>query len=400
MKISIKELEKDKFLIKTKLESKLNYESLMKAKTDYHAKRPPRPCGLTIHPGIGCDMGCTYCYIEDMGFDYTSVKPYGLRGEELAYSLIINDYFFPGLKGTYLAFGSVTEPFHQIVVNKTIEFLKAIDTWLKNPCQFSTKFYLTEELVEHLKGLSIPLCPLITIITLKYSRKLEPKAPDVEKRLESMRILRKHGFKPFLFFRPIIPGINDNEAEEIFKLSKEAGAYGVVLGGLRITIRILGRLKKLGFDLTEIKRRIPRKLIPKLRGTNQIPIIVDDIKIKLSKIAKELGLIPFKAACCANTYNIFLQKNVRIPCFGLCFITNYCVNCPVNCKDIKIEIDLDEVKEYIERKMQIKVKSIETKGFDIIAEVRRISTSKLKKHSKNLKLLESIYRRRIILLPS
>ena len=48
------------------LEALLSPEERREALRDHHAKRPPRPCGITIHTGIGCPLGCAYCYIYDM----------------------------------------------------------------------------------------------------------------------------------------------------------------------------------------------------------------------------------------------------------------------------------------------------------------------------------------------
>ncbi|MGC8994056.1 MAG: radical SAM protein, partial [Pyrobaculum sp.] len=39
--------------IKT-LEERLAREEILEARRDHHAKRPPRPCGITIHTGVGC----------------------------------------------------------------------------------------------------------------------------------------------------------------------------------------------------------------------------------------------------------------------------------------------------------------------------------------------------------
>ncbi|MEM4497864.1 MAG: radical SAM protein, partial [Nitrososphaerota archaeon] len=46
----------------------LDERELEVARRDPHARRLPRPCGLTVHTGLGCKFGCLYCYIYDMGF--------------------------------------------------------------------------------------------------------------------------------------------------------------------------------------------------------------------------------------------------------------------------------------------------------------------------------------------
>jgi len=57
-----------KVVVARRLEALIGAEAAGRARRDHHARRPPRPCGMTIHTGIGCSMGCIYCYVPDMGF--------------------------------------------------------------------------------------------------------------------------------------------------------------------------------------------------------------------------------------------------------------------------------------------------------------------------------------------
>ena len=394
--LSFRELEWKKLVLKSKVESRMSHESTIRAMTDYHAKRKPRPCGLTIHPGIGCNLQCTYCYIEDMGFNFKSIKPYGLRGNELVYSLLNNLYFFPTIHGTYLAFGSITEPFHPLIKEKTITYLTAVNNWLGNPCQISTKFYINESTASKLSSLrEITINPLITVVTVRKLKVLEPYAPSIESRLETIRLLRESGLKPMMFLRPLIPGVNDDEIEDLIHLGKEAGVYGVVIGGLRVTTRILERLEKSGINTKEIRKRI----LGTPSGSKQIPVMTDDLKDKAIEIAKEKGLIPFRSACCANTYNLMLQKNLRIPCPSLCFLRGFCTNCPVNCIQIDVKIDEEDVIYAVNKVFKLKLHAVDISDFNVYLYAERLSKSKLKKLSRNLKVLEPIFRKRMKLIP-
>lgn len=332
--LKIKEIIFKKIMLREKLKEKMNIQSIRKARADPHAKRKPRPCGLTIHSAIGCPNKCAYCYIQDMGFDFIEAKPYGLTGRELIYALLSNPYFLPSKWGTFLAFGSISDPFNRNVTPKTMEYLKSIES-LGNPCQFSTKAYISSETAYRLSKMKIPINPLVTIITIKKAIQIEPNAPPISKRLETIRNLSKNKLKTILFLRPIIPGVTDNEIEEIFKEAKRAGAIGVVIGGLRITKKIIERLKNSNINLKPILQRIKHKQI----SEKQAYIRTSDLKREAITRAKKHGLIPFNSACCANAYN------ANVPCINLCWLRGQCTKCPNNCPSKIPQVEEKDVQE-------------------------------------------------------
>jgi len=391
MKISLTELYARRELLRNELAIKIGKESISKAINDYHAKRKPRPCGITVHSVIGCSSGCIYCYIPDMGFSNLHPMPYGLTKEELVLSLLSNKYFFPTVKGTYLAFGSVGEPFHPVGILKTISYLEAVTSFLGNPIQVSTKMKIASDAYPRLGRLkTYPVNILVTIVSLKYAEILEPSAPSPEQRFNVIRNLKDEGFKPILFFRPVIPGVNEEEAEEIFEKARESGAVGVVIGGFRITRRILSNLRRAGIDISDIKNRI------KTRPNGQTPVYTNDIKQKLVEISREKNLIPFLSACCANTYNIMATTGLRIPCANLCFINKkFCTNCPVNCKNIKIEVDEEEFKNSFYRMLNVKPDEVNVKQHSINVQVKK-RKRRLLRRKAIIKTMESIYRKKII----
>lgn len=393
--ISLKDIIYEKIKLKYEIGGKLSYEDRIKAERDWHAKRPPRPCGLTLHSAVGCPFRCAYCYIQDMGFNFSSIKPYGLRGLELAYSLLVNPYFIPGLHGTYIAIGSISEPFHKVAVDRTLEYIHTISKYLGNPLQFSSKAYISEELIKRLVSITKVISPLITIVTFKLSDKLEPLAPSPQRRLDSLRNLRKGGLKPALFYRPIIPGVNDEleEAERIFRSAKEAGAVAVVLGGLRLTATIVRRLSNLNLDLSKVLSRVKGEI----KGSKQVSVNLSDLKENLINVAREVGLIPLKAACCATTLSLYLTEGIKIPCFGLCYSKdNLCTKCPVNCWKYLPKVDLNEVKEYFRRYLSNGLREVNVKDFTIEIEVNnKKSKNRILRKRSYLKIIETIYRREV-----
>lgn len=279
--------------LRRELESRLSPRERKEALMDSHARREPRMCGLTVHPGRGCSFGCRYCYIEDMGFTGPPTVS-NLSGLQLAYALLSNPYFLPSREGTLLAFGSVTEPFLPKVRERTLEYLRTVRELLGNPAQVSTKCYLNQEdsfkLVEADPGLSV----LVTIPTMDRASEVEPLAPKPELRFLTMRNLSRL-VHVALFLRPLIPGIAEEEGPRILEIAKESGARGVVFGTLRVTPRIMERMRGIGI------RHLEDLLSDRnLRSGRQVPIDASLTKSLLTRMAAGLGLRVFPAACSAN----------------------------------------------------------------------------------------------------
>ena len=276
--------------LKKEIESKLDFSQIEKVKKDHHSRRKPRPCGMTIHTGIGCPIGCRYCYIYDMGFP-GKASPYPLSGIELVYALTLNPYVVLGEGGTMFALGAVTEPFLRETKERTFEYLKVLGK-LKNPIQISSKLTLSDEDCLKIREYTPHISFLMTIVAINNYKILEPNAPKPEDRIETMAKLIKHGIHVSLFLRPIIPGMSDRDANEILEICKSIGVKVIVLGTLRITKNIFKKLLSIGINLSN--------RITKLSDKEQIPIKGHDLKMYIRKIAEKKGFIVYDAACGAN----------------------------------------------------------------------------------------------------
>ncbi|MCS7103529.1 MAG: radical SAM protein, partial [Candidatus Korarchaeum sp.] len=244
--VDLLELKRD---LKRELEGLLSSKERRETLMDSHSKREPRMCGLTVHPAVGCNFGCRYCYVEDMGF-VRAPSVSKLNGLQLAYALLSNPYVLPSKRGTMLAFGSVTEPFLPRVKLRTLEYLRTVKEILGNPVQVSTKSHLNQDDSSKLTEIDPELSVLVTIATLTHAIEIEPFAPKPELRFLTIENLVRYRLHASLFLRPLIPGIAE-EGYRILELAKDSGARGVVLGTLRVTPRILERLREAGVDIPE-----------------------------------------------------------------------------------------------------------------------------------------------------
>jgi len=278
-----------------RLEGRLAPGEAVEARRDHHARRPPRPCGMTIHTGVGCSMGCLYCYVPDMGFPMRP-RPYPLTPAQMAYALAVNPYVLP--RSTLAAYGSVTEPFLPETRERALGYIREVRRWLALPSQVSTKAVLDPGLAGALRAADPDISVLVTVVALgEWARRLEPGAPPAEERIEAAGAAARAGLKVALFVRPIIPGVTDRQAGEIFELAAEAGIRYAVLGTLRVTPGILERLSRAGVDPGAIESRLPRRP----RGPrDQVTIRGGDLKAAVAAEARARGIEVLPAACSHN----------------------------------------------------------------------------------------------------
>ncbi|RLI39151.1 radical SAM protein [Candidatus Bathyarchaeota archaeon] len=367
----------------SKLASLIGPEGVSNALSDPHSRRPPRPCGLTVHPGRGCPTACLYCYVGDvLGTGPSEPRPTPLSGLEMAYALAANPYFVPGRMGTFLAMGAICDPFHPSLIGRTLEIMRSVASHLGNPLQFSTKMPIDASLAREIPRRS-PISPLVTLITLEKAEELEPNAPPPWERLEAMRELRKAGLKPMLFLRPIIPGLIERELEDLLSEAKSAGAVGVVVGSLRVSRRILARLARVGLD-GPIRERL--KAPP---GEGLVAVPCPDLKGEALHLASEKGLLGFKSACCANAFC------AQVPCADLCWLRGFCTNCPNRCLEKLPEVAEEDIIQALKVAFGMKALSAHVGEFKIEIALRRGARArKVLKVAK--KVLEVATRRAIV----
>jgi DNA repair photolyase len=238
-----------------------------------------------------------------MGFKFEKPRPCILSPKELALALLYNPNFVSGRGGTYIAIGSIIEPFQPELKSLTMSYIAELAI-LGNPIQFSSKSLITIDEANTIQSSCNWISPLITILTLHESKAhtLEPRAPRPTVRLESINNLAQAGLKPFLFLRPVLPGlITSEEYENLIDEAIYQGAKGVVLGGFRITRRIIETMKKKTLNVTEILRRS--------RGVDdkQRPIFVSDLLTDIENKFSGRTKI-FRHSCCASAYAAGLEQ--------------------------------------------------------------------------------------------
>ncbi len=134
-----------------------------------------------------------------------------------------------------------------------------LETCLKfrNPAGIITKSALIRRDVDLLQGLtreaSVHVSISIPFFDEEIARKVEPGAPMLRKRFETMEILAKAGVEVGIGVAPIIPGLNDRDIPALLKMAKECGAKFA----FRTLLRLPGSVKEV--FLHRIRQDLPLK---------------------------------------------------------------------------------------------------------------------------------------------
>ena len=201
----------------------------------------------SINPYRGCEHGCIYCYARP-SHAYWGYSP-GLDFESVIFAKpdgpALLEAFFnrPGYRPKPIVIGANTDAWQPVErrLQHTREILKVFARY-RHPVSFITKSALV------LRDLDI-LGPMaadglakgaISVTTLyrRLARDMEPRAAAPHRRLDAIRGLSEAGLPVTLMMAPIIPALNDNEIEAVFKAGAEAGAVNASYVLLRLPLEI------------------------------------------------------------------------------------------------------------------------------------------------------------------
>ncbi len=208
---------------------------------------PDVPFDRSINPYRGCEHGCIYCFARPThaflglspGLDFETrlfCKPDAAR-------LLEKELRRPRYRCDVMALGTNTDPYQPIerehrITRSILEVLAAYD----HPVAIVTKSALVLRDLDILapraaRGLA-QVCVSVTTLDRDLARRLEPRAPTPERRLEAIRALSEAGVPTGVMAAPMIPGLNDSELEAILARGREAGAglAGYIL--LRLPLEI------------------------------------------------------------------------------------------------------------------------------------------------------------------
>lgn len=208
---------------------------------------PDVPFDLSINPYKGCEHGCIYCFARPT-HAYLGLSP-GLDFESRIFSKpdaasrLREQLAKPKYKPQVIAIGANTDPYQP--AERELEITRQILEVMvehRHPVAIVTKSNLIALDLDLLRQLAAQhlVHVLISVTTLDRSlaRRMEPRAPTPERRLQAMAALTGEGVPVGVLASPMIPGLNDSEMEKILEAASDAGASSAGYILLRLPLEV------------------------------------------------------------------------------------------------------------------------------------------------------------------
>jgi DNA repair photolyase len=188
-----------------------------------------------INPYRGCEFACKYCYAR-----YTHEFMELRDGIEFEQKIFVKQHAAELLRqelkkvkpGEEIAIGTATDPYQP--AERRFEVTRAILEELSHHCGLEigivTKSNLITRDVEILRRVAeynqLFVNLTVTTVNTELARKLEPRAPRPDLRLETVRQLNLAGVDAGVICAPVLPEITDapRDLEAVVKAASEAGA--------------------------------------------------------------------------------------------------------------------------------------------------------------------------------
>jgi DNA repair photolyase len=207
----------------------------------------------SINPYRGCEHGCIYCYARP-SHAYLGLSP-GLDFESRLFykpeaaALLTAELSKKGYSCRPMALGSNTDPYQP--VERRLGITRAILEVLRDfrhPVTIVSKSTLIQRDLDILAAMAKDRLASVTIsvttLDRTLARRMEPRAPTPERRLETIAALAAAGVPTGVLTAPMIPALNDSEMEQILERARAAGATSAGYTLLRLPLELKALFKE------------------------------------------------------------------------------------------------------------------------------------------------------------
>jgi DNA repair photolyase len=238
-----------------------------------------RKSGLSLNHIQGCSLGCAYCIRHTYGL-WDETQPVALMSDAEAVRELVNHrYFQPHITPVQL-FNRATEPFLPKVRPHTFAVLEDLDQRkLTNHVLVITRHQLTVGDIERLSQLRHLRVTLLFTYSGIDDRRIEPYPSHVAATsLKLMSAPSERRYRTILYWRPLVPGLNDSAAHLAAAHELSTYADATVFTGLFYREQIAAYYK--ANDLPEpYSDTARRKIVPETLERRVIGAFADSPKL-------------------------------------------------------------------------------------------------------------------------
>ncbi len=193
------------------------------------------PFDLTLNPYRGCEFACVYCYARYthtfMGLEHPEQFENLIFAKGNAPQVLERELAGRDLRGQHIAMGTVTDPYQpaERTLGLTRRLLEHLARASGVRLSITTKSDLVVRDLDLLQaaGRRNDVHVNMTVVTVDtdLARRLEPRAPRPDLRLDALAALRRGGIAAGVFAMPVLPGLTDSHAS-LTSLARAAAGAG------------------------------------------------------------------------------------------------------------------------------------------------------------------------------
>lgn len=171
-----------------------------------------RKSGLSLNHIQGCPLDCAYCIRHTYGL-WDQRQPRALMSDDEAVAQLVSNRYFQAHVTPLQLFNRATDPFLPLVRPHTFAVLEALDgRGLRNHVLVITRHRMKLDDAERLNQLGNLKVTLLFTYSGIEDQRIEPHPSSVA--AESLKLISAvspRRYRTVLYWRPLVPGLNDSE---------------------------------------------------------------------------------------------------------------------------------------------------------------------------------------------
>lgn len=191
-----------------------------------------RKSGLSLNHVIGCPLDCAYC-VRHLFDNFAMRRPEALLQDAAAVDYLIGHKYFVRDRTPLQIFNRATDPFLPEVKPHTFAVLEDLDgRGLRNHVLVITRYHVTEDDCRRINELASLRVTLLFTYSGIDDPRIEPTSSEIAARSLRTAFKNAQRYRAILYWRPIVPGLNDSDEHISRAVELSRQAHATVFTGL------------------------------------------------------------------------------------------------------------------------------------------------------------------------